>query len=137
MKGKLLEKNEGTEELHEELGVLPYLPGIGGDAPDEEGMAPGKQRENLGSPLCADPARFHSCVCQQHLSPSQLGCEVLQRLLKFGHQCGGLGPEPFAPQLPSLATGSFSPLENLRHHLQIQRNYQNSLNYGERRISST
>lgn len=89
-------------------------------------------------PLHADPGTLHTSVCQQHLSPSQLGCEVLQRLLEFGHQCGGLRPEPSAPapQLPSLTIGSFSPLENLRHHLQKQRNYQNPLNYVERRISS-
>lgn len=71
-------------------------------------------------PLHADPGTLHTSVCQLHLSPSQLGCEVLQRLLEFGHQCGGPRPEPSAPapQLPSLAIGSFSPLENLRHHLQ-------------------
>lgn len=116
----------------------PYLPGVRGDAADEEGMAPGKQGRTLDHPpLCADPGRLHTSVCQQHLSPSQLGCEVLQRLLEFGHQCGGLSPEPFAPQLPSLTMGSFSPLENVRHHLQKQRNYQNSLNHVERRNFST
>lgn len=45
MKGELLEKNEGSEGLCKELRVLPYLPGIRGDAPDEKGMAPGKQKE--------------------------------------------------------------------------------------------
>lgn len=50
MEGELLEENEGTEGLHKELRVLPYLPGIGADAADEEGMAPAKQRKNLGSP---------------------------------------------------------------------------------------
>lgn len=33
------------EGLPKELRLLPYLPGIRGDAPDEEGMAPGKQKE--------------------------------------------------------------------------------------------
>lgn len=40
-----METNEGTEGLRKEVRVLPYLPGIRGDASDEEGMAPGKQKE--------------------------------------------------------------------------------------------
>lgn len=47
MKGELLERTElqGTEGLHKELRVLPYLFGIRGDTPNEEGMAPVKQKE--------------------------------------------------------------------------------------------
>lgn len=60
----------------------------------------------------------------EHFSPSQLGCEVLQRLLEFGHQCRGPGLKSFAPgpQIPLLTVGSFSLLENVRHHLERQRN---------------
>ena len=49
MKGELLERTglQGTEELHKELRVLPYLFGIRGDAPNEEGMAPEKQNKTL------------------------------------------------------------------------------------------
>lgn len=56
----------------------------------------------------------------EHFSPSQLGCEVLQRLLEFGHQCRGPRLKPFAPgpQIPLLTVGSFSLLENVRHHLE-------------------
>lgn len=109
------------------------------------------RRKNFwsSSSLCWPGKTLHSSGCsnqpsagtapKQYLSPSQLGCEVLQGLLEFGHQCGDLRLEPFAsgPQLPLLTIGSFSLLENVRHQLQKQRNDQSPLNYMERTISST
>lgn len=49
VKWELLERSglQGTEGLHKELRVLPYLFGIRGDAPNEEGMAPTKQKEEF------------------------------------------------------------------------------------------